>query len=323
MKSEVLVLREEIDPLSKAWMKELRSHNRTKKSYDVNPYAEVYQFRKHVYGILTDSADGMGAPWMYLIEGEDTAMLIDTGFGIGNLKGLIREIIGEKTLVVVNTHAHVDHCYGNFQFEKVYCHEFEAPYLEAKRNPHVWDYLFDEKGKNRWCWFDKSDIIPFKNYEIVPCPEGHRFKLGKDHEVELIFLGGHSAGHAAYLDHKERILFCGDDFLSMRVGLSGPKEGMPYGEYATIPAFLREVEKLAGRVSEFDALFPGHFILDIDSRAVFAMRDTLRRVVKNPEQFDYEQMNHKGIMTRLCYVNGLGTLAYNKKSAAAWKEDVE
>ena len=137
MKSKVILEREPVDPLSRAWMKELRSHNKTKREYEVDPYAEVYQFRDDVYGILKDSADGMGAPWMYLVVGKEKALLIDTGFGIGNLKGLAEELAEGKPLYLVNTHAHFDHCYGNCQFEKVYCHEYEAPYLEQKQDPHI------------------------------------------------------------------------------------------------------------------------------------------------------------------------------------------
>ena len=90
MKGTRLVQRESIDATSWAFMKMLREQDRTKKVYPVDPYVEVYQFRDNLYGLLTESADGMGDPWMYLLIGPEKAMLVDTGFGIGNLKGLVR-----------------------------------------------------------------------------------------------------------------------------------------------------------------------------------------------------------------------------------------
>lgn len=312
MKSKVLLEKEPIAPLCKAWMKELRTNNKTKKVYDVDPYAEVYQFREDVYGILKDSADGMGAPWMYLINGSERAMLIDTGFGIGNLKGLIEEIIGDKPYDVVCTHAHFDHCYGNCQFDRVYCHEYEVPYMEIKQDPGIWDYLFDENGKNIWCEFDRRDIIPFKRYEIVGCKDGTCFYLGDGHEVELVHLAGHSAGHAGFLDKKNRILFCGDDFIGMRVGIGMKRPEMPYSEYCSIHRFLEQVEKLSKRLDEFDTLFPGHFIVDIDNSIIFNMLEVLRRVDRDSESYDYAKENHRGILNRFCFVEGMGMLAYTE-----------
>ena len=314
MKSRVILEKEPIDPLSAAWMKELRTHNSTKREYAVDPYAEVYRFRKDVYGILKDSADGMGAPWMYLIDGPERAMLIDTGFGIGDLKGLALELTGGKPVIVACTHAHFDHCYGNCQFERVYCHEYEAPYMETKQDPHIWDYLFDESGKPIWCEFDRADIVPFKRYEIIPCPDGHTFDLGGGHEVELIHLAGHSAGHAGFLDKKNHILFCGDDFISMRVGIGVKREGMPYTEYCSVHAFYQAVERLSSRLDEFDALFPGHFMVDIESRAILGMLETLERIEKDPGAFDFEEPNYRGILNRYCYVKGMGLLAFTKET---------
>ena len=314
MRSRVSLKKEPIDPLSAAWMKELRTHNCTRAEYAVDPYAEVYRFREGVYGILKESADGMGAPWMYLIDGPEKAMLIDTGFGIGDLKGLVEQIIGKKPLIVVCTHAHFDHCYGNCQFDKVYCHEYEAPYMELKQDSHIWDYLFDENGKPIWYDFDRRDIVPYRRYEIVPCPDGYVFDLGGDHQVELVHLAGHSAGHAGYLDKKNRILFCGDDFVSMRVGIGMKREGMPYREYCSVHAFYEAVKRLSCRLDEFDVLFPGHFIVEIESRVVNDMLSVLQRIEDDPDHYDFEAKNYRGVLNRYCYVNGLGLLAFTKET---------
>jgi len=312
VKSRVIFEKEPVDPLSAAWMKELREHNRTKREYAVDPYAEVYRFREGVYGILKESADGMGAPWMYLIDGPEQAMLIDTGFGIGNLKGLVQELVGDKALVVACTHAHFDHCYGNCQFDRVYCHEYEAPYMELKQDPHIWDYLFDESGKPIWYDFDRRDIVPFRRYKIVSCLDGYTFDLGGGHKVELIHLAGHSAGHAGFLDKKNRILFCGDDFVSMRVGIGKKRPGMPYTEYCSVHAFYETVKRLSQRINEFDALFPGHFMVELDSKVVLGMLETLKRIEEDPSYFDYEEKNYRGILNRFCHVRGLGLLAFTE-----------
>lgn len=313
IKTKVLKREEPIDTLSAAWMKLLREKDKTKKVYGIDPYAEVYQFRDNVYGILTESLDGMGAPWMYLIVGPEKAMLIDTSFGLGNLKGLVNEITGGMELVVVNTHATFDHSYGNHQFERVYCHEFCVPYLQKQMTPKLWDFLFDENGNGKWAEFDKRDMIQYKEYEMIGCPNGHIFNLGKDHDIELVFMPGHQAGHAAFLDKKNRILFGGDDFCSMRVGLGGPKEGLPYGEYATVTALARELEKLVKRTNEFDVIYPGHFMVELDNSVVQNLLEACQAVVANPNDYDYLHVL-KGKTYKLKYIKEFGVLGYTDRS---------
>jgi len=56
---------------------------------------------------------------MFLIIGTKKAALIDTGYGVGDLKGYIRSIT-KLPLIVLCTHGHVDHASGTDQFERVY-----------------------------------------------------------------------------------------------------------------------------------------------------------------------------------------------------------
>lgn len=305
-----------LEPISDtcwAYMKLLREKDETRRIYDVDPFAEVYKFRDNVYGILTESADGMGDPWIFLIEGPKKALLIDTGFGVGNLKGLVEQLIGDKPYYVVNTHSHFDHAYGDFWFDKVYVHEYEAPAIEAL-DEHIWDYMFDDEGQGIWMDFTRENLVPFKKIEVVPCPDGYTFDLGEGHEIELIHMGGHTAGHAGFLDKKDRIFFAGDDIVSMRVGVNGARPGTKFGEYASITEFSKNMEKLAERVGEFDHVFPSHFVVDIESVCVIHMRDALREVLKSPvesacmitESPFGTQYHH--------YVDGLGTVAYSLES---------
>ena len=58
---------------------------------------------------------------MYLIEGKDKAMLIDTGTKCEKLNEVIRKIT-QKPLVVVITHMHGDHAGNMDQFNEIYMH---------------------------------------------------------------------------------------------------------------------------------------------------------------------------------------------------------
>lgn len=301
--------------ISWAYMKELREHNKTRKIYEIDPYVEVYQFRENLYGLFSENADGMGDVWMYLTVGPEKALLVDTSFGIGDLRGLVSQLSGNKEVIVVNTHATFDHSYGNCQFDRCYCHKYAAEKMEKQQNPHIWDYLFDENGKNIWLDFDRADIIPFKRFEIVPCENGHIFDLGGGHEVELIWMPGHQAGHAMYLDKKNRVLFAGDDVCSDVISAgNGPSLGMPHGEFQTIKAFRDELVKLCGRLDEFDYLFPGHFMVNLENSVLPNILEACDAVLADPENYDYKKrsVDKNGVEKEryFKFIKGFSVLAY-------------
>jgi len=317
IKGRRLLIREPIDASSWAYMKMLRENDDTRRFYAIDPYAEVYKVRDNVYAILTISADGMGDSWMYLIDGPEKAFLVDTSFGIGDLKGLVRTLVGDKPLYVGNTHCSYDHSYGNCQFDRCYCHEQEAPYMESKQDPHIWDYLFDENGNGIWLEFDRADIIPFRKYQVVGVPDGYSFDLGGGYEIELIWVPGHKPGHAMFLDKHSRLLFAGDDIISMRVGIG--REGAS----ATVEAYRNEMEKLAARTDEFDYIFPGHFIFNLENTVVRSFLDTANAILANPEGYDSCEMDAKGNKLFLKHVKGMGTIAYRENNIYMRQEEAK
>ena len=309
------------DPISWAYMKELREHDKTKKVYPVNPYVEVYQFRDNLYALLTENNDGGGDVWMFLIVGPEKAMLIDTAFGLGDVKGLADTISGGKPLIVANTHEHYDHAYGNCRFDKVYCHEYLVPYLQTQHE-HMWDYLFDDYGDNIWLDYDRNDLPKFKKYEIVGVKDGHKFNLGGDYEVELVFTGGHSAGHAAYIDKKDRIVFIGDDIISDTAGcgsINVTRPG-PHAENTSLKVWRDNLKRLIDRMDEFDYVYPGHFMLDIENSVMLDTLQALDEVLANPESYTYkvEKWAKGATEPTVRYykrVRGFSQIAYNYRKA--------
>ena len=63
-----------------------------------------------------------GMDTMFLLEGENFSLLIDTGTGVFDLKSLV-ESLTSKRLIVALTHGHVDHAGGMRQFETIYLHQ--------------------------------------------------------------------------------------------------------------------------------------------------------------------------------------------------------
>ena len=294
-----------------AYFDELRKYNKTKKIYEVDPYAEVFQYRDNLYCILTESLDGMGNPWSYLIVGPEKAMLIDTGFGLGDLKGLCDEITGGKPLIVANTHSHFDHAYGNAQFGEVYCHEDEADILETKNNAHIWDYLFDENGKGIWADFDQGDIIEYKPYKIIGVPDHYIFNLGGDYEVELISLPGHTKGHAAYLDKHNHTLFGGDQTC---LGGSIMLQGREW-----VYRMRDAMKGIVDRIDEIEGVFPGHAFVDMAPQVLIDLYRTCEKACADIENPDMKK-EAKGWGGEPVYMCGE---RYEDWSYILWREPIQ
>ena len=72
-----------------------------------------------------------GSQNMYLLLGEEKALLIDTGWGAGNLRGLVEKLT-DKPVEVILTHGHLDHSGGNGEWEKVMIHSKLAMLFHQK-----------------------------------------------------------------------------------------------------------------------------------------------------------------------------------------------
>lgn len=108
---------------------------------NIMSYFETFKYNDNLYQLK----DALGV-LVTLVIGEDKALLFDTGYGIGNLKEEINTITN-KPLIVINSHGHMDHSCGNYQFEKVYINKTDLP-LCIKHNSKPWRIRNIESAKN-------------------------------------------------------------------------------------------------------------------------------------------------------------------------------
>ena len=148
-----------------------------------------------------------GEVFSYLVEGREKAVLIDTGCGIGDLKGYV-EGLTEKPLIVLLTHGHVDHAPGAVQFENVYMNLLDSGIfrehnlLEKRKG-----YAESASGKIS---FKETDLLPVSFCErFHHLSDGDRFDLGELH-VTAYACGGHTPGSMVFLIQEEGYLLLGD-----------------------------------------------------------------------------------------------------------------
>lgn len=150
---------------------------------------KVTKINDHIY-LMDDAGESTG----YLVVGRDKALVIDTMNGYENVLEIVRTIT-DLPVMVVNTHGHCDHIFGNVFFEKAYIHEAD---LEIA-NAHMQFPDFVERcKKNGW------SMPPFETIE-----DGAVIDLG-GLTLDVVHLPGHTPGELMLLCREDRILFTGD-----------------------------------------------------------------------------------------------------------------
>lgn len=273
---------------------------------NVDPTVEVWKMRDNVYSMLAPSPGMGGDAWMHLIIGPKKAMLIDTGFGIGDLKGLV-ESLTDKPVTLVNSHFHGDHTFGNYQFDRAYIHTLDAPYLRDQMNPEARDRMVPKAKPDSF--YKDEDLVPFKEYEICEVEDGYTFDLGDGYEMEVVHMPGHAPGGIGVIDKQNRILFSGDAIVSTPTMICGAP-GIYNSDYMTITAFRDLLEKLVPKMDEFDVLYPGHAVLEYPKEAVTDMLALCNEIIADPDCQLLEDDAMHGRFAKLG-VHGLASIAYN------------
>ena len=159
----------------------------------------------------------LGNVRMFLVEGSKKCCLVDTGFGIGNIKKYIEEKITSKPVFALITHCHIDHVNGCALFDECYLNEKDI--VQYARAYDVHRRKYDEfkdhpilKNVPIEC-YDPERTKPFIN--VV---DGDTFDLGGI-TLRVIEVPGHSAGSIAVLIEERRICIYGDA-VGRRVGLA-------------------------------------------------------------------------------------------------------
>lgn len=168
--------------------------------------------------------------YSYLLEGDNEALAIDTGYGAGNIRGYLQTLTKKPLRYVANTHDHFDHTANNAYFD--------CAYMSA------------ETATRATTPFQSFAGLTFpKDYPKVIVGDGYKFQLG-NREVDVYVIPNHTLGDAVYLDRRERILFSGDVIF---------QGNNTIGPTFSVASYERNMAKLEAHRSEFDKLATGGF----------------------------------------------------------------
>lgn len=193
---------------------------------------------------------GMDA--LFLLEGSEKALLIDTGTGVFDLPALVRSLT-DKPLITALTHGHVDHAGGIKWFDEVYLHPEDHKMARelAVENRQGYVRTIMSMADGLYSLGPENVIDGSCDTKLLPLREGDLLHLG-DRDVAVYETPGHTAGSVSFLDVRERILFSGD--------ACNPNTLMtdPDSDRGTISALLASARKIESLHPYYDRNYNGH-----------------------------------------------------------------
>jgi len=160
---------------------------------------------------------------MYIVEGADSALLIDTGTKCENLDAIVGKIT-TKPLKVVLTHNHGDHSGNANYFNEVWLHPLDTV---VRSRPYTGTYR----------WLSDGDIIDL----------GGR-------KIEVILMPGHTPGSVIFLDTKINAAYTGDAFGSGELWM----QLQPHVPMQTLYESCVKMERIM-RDRKITKLYLGHY----------------------------------------------------------------
>jgi glyoxylase-like metal-dependent hydrolase (beta-lactamase superfamily II) len=212
----------------------------------------------------------------FLVQGKTSAVLLDTGLGVANIRTVAEELT-DKPLLVVNSHYHFDHTGGNQLFDQIAIHREGADLLQQPAPDGLAEAYMEYTRRLLEAWgpYKEADDLYFhlltverlirplpagfepKRYKIVPTratrllEEGDVLDLG-GRRLEVLHTPGHSPDCICLLDRDNGLLFGGDTINT------GPVYAQL--EESDLQKFADSTARLAAMRDDVRRVFVCHFM---------------------------------------------------------------
>ncbi|MBE9538990.1 MAG: MBL fold metallo-hydrolase [Proteobacteria bacterium] len=219
------------------------------KHHTSNEWFEVYEVEPNIWAIYEPFQ------WQevisYLIVGTDSALLFDTGNGLGDIRAIVDQLT-KKPVTVLNSHSHFDHIGGNYQFDNIV--SVSTAFSLANSRGIQNEMVTTEASSEALCKALPSGVTQgshqIKPYTITrKISEGDVIDLG-DRKLEILHISGHTDDSIALLDAEAGFLWTGDSFYEGPIWLYFPE--------TDLAAYRKSIARLAALAPQLNALFPAH-----------------------------------------------------------------
>lgn len=237
---------------------------------ELDEWYEIIQHKDYLF-VIRENLDNIDPRLyttyinIYLLIGTNKALLIDTGCGLYPLTPIIKKIIKDKELMVINTHSHFDHRGGNEEFREIWIHEKENEDVS-----NVCDVLFLKYSPKQVVSRLENQDFKYQPAKIIhPLKEHDKFDLGGI-TIEIIHTPGHSNGSISILTNKNEF-FTGDTAHYGAMYLPKPNE---------FPIILESLEKMLEicNIRKKVEIYPAHEDYAVDEELLKALIEGIMNI---------------------------------------------
>jgi glyoxylase-like metal-dependent hydrolase (beta-lactamase superfamily II) len=235
-----------------------------------NDWFEVYNVGTNVWAIYEPFQ------WQevisYLIVGTDSAVLFDTGNGIGNIKAIVDRLT-DKPIQVLNSHSHFDHIGGNHYFSEIL--SVSTKFTLNNSNGVKNDQVTLEASPEALCR-GLPDGVTQQNHQIKPFTITHKIKDGDvldlgGRKLEVLHIPGHTDDSIALLERDSGYLWSGDSFYEGPIWLFFPE--------TDLKSYKKSMARLAALAPGLKAVFPAHNTPKADPALLIQLHENLDLVL--------------------------------------------
>lgn len=248
---------------------------------------------------------------MYLVEGKEKAVLVDTCLGVGHLRKFV-ENLTDKPITVLLTHGHVDHALGAPEFDEVYMNSADIEVYE-KMSPleERIGYIKANLGENMPA-FTEDDYVKPSPADFKELTDGQSFDLGGVH-IEAYALPGHTHGTMVMLIPEERALILGDACNNSTFLFD--ENSLSVNEYRE--NLIQVKEKLEGR---YDTTYLCHHVMTASKDMIAHVIEVCNDILDGKaDDIPFEFMGHHAFVAKKANERfervdgGEGNIIYDKE----------
>ena len=160
----------------------------------------------------------------YLIEGQESALLFDSGNGIADISKVVAKLT-DKPVMLLNSHSHYDHLGGNFAFTEIY--GMDTAFTRLRQAGIENSDIRVEVSSSALCRSLPTDVSEEnhvgRSYKIKHFIEdGYQFDLG-GRQLEVMRVPGHTPDAIMLIDLDAGLMWTGDSYYSGPIWLYAPE----------------------------------------------------------------------------------------------------